>query len=158
MFGCPFPGKRLHSALQETIHSRTRLKHEEQLSIKKKKSQKDLQKPFTEHPFSDHVLSLHFTHQISLKKNGDFPLSSQGLLPLETSEQTLLQVKASFKTAHPCLSNVTTLCLLLAYRYILGHCNLQNRSHHDWHKVIGNTRDSTLPMDATCELVTSSVL
>ena len=94
-----------------------------------------------EHPFSNHVLSPDFTEQMSLKKNGYFPLSSQGLLPLETSEQSLLRVKPSSELAHTYFSNTATLLVTV----------IQNRSHRDRREAAGNARDSALPTDATLD-------
>lgn len=108
-----------------------RLKHEEQLSIKEKKKktiQKDSQQQLAEHPFSTHVLPPHFTEQMSLK-NSYCPSNSQGLLPLETSEQSRLRVKPSFELSHTHFPNATilpTCCRLTAMSLVTV---IQNRSH-----------------------------
>lgn len=71
--------KRLHSTLQEILHDRTKVKHEEQLNIKRKgKSSEGFPRAICRTfskcpPFSNNVLSQHFIQQMSPKKNSYFP-------------------------------------------------------------------------------------
>lgn len=109
-----------------------------------------MQEPFAEHRFSNHIFCSVKCGEKSLKKNGYFPLSDQGPPPLETSEQSLLQVKPSFELAPTFQKQPPSTCCWLTATSLVTV--IQNRIHCDWREATGNAKDSALPTGATHEL------